>query len=65
MPRASRSGGAGQMAATAAIEGSAAAAWMARKPPMLDPRSPIRGACSPSTSHMASTSPTAAGPNAP
>ena len=33
------------MATTAAIAGSAAAAWMARKPPMLEPRRRDRGAC--------------------
>ena len=45
-PAASSSSGAGQMATTAAVPGRAAAAWMANRPPMLEPRSATAGACS-------------------
>ncbi len=63
--RSSESSGAGQIATTARSEESRAAAWIAWKPPMLDPRSATRPACARSNSTIASASSTAPGPKRP
>jgi hypothetical protein len=44
---------------------SAAAAWIAQKPPMLEPRMASRGVCSRIRPHIVSTSSKASGPNRP
>ena len=63
--RRSESSGAGQIATTELSEGSAAAAWIAWNPPMLDPRSATLSTCDRSSATISSTSSIAPGPNAP
>ena len=60
------SSGAGQIATTAAGASAACpAAWIAVKPPMLEPRRATRPVCSPIRPIIATASSIAPGPNTP